>query len=92
MEEDTQGYITYVFECLDEEMIEKTRYIMCTRFPNWDHRDIGLGEVGYLKFFEVQAGVDEWFDGKHMIPYKYNGCHFIKFIRKPEKIDRKFRM
>ena len=30
-EEDAFGYITYVFECLDEDVIKETRYIMCTR-------------------------------------------------------------
>lgn len=91
-EEDSQGYITYVFECLDEDMINETKYIMCTRFPNWDHKDISLGEVGYLKFFEVEAGIDKWFDGKNMVPYRYDGCHFIKFVKKPEKVDHKYRM
>ena len=61
-EEDTLGYITHVFECLDEEIVKETRYVMCTQFPNWDHRKIDLGEVGYLNFFEVQAVIDKWFD------------------------------
>lgn len=89
-EEDTLGYTTYVFECLDKEMITETKYVMCTRFPNWDHRKIDLGEVGYLKFLEVQAGIDKWFDGIQMIPYKYDGCHFIKFVKKPSQNDYKY--
>lgn len=91
-EKDIQDYETYVFECLDKEMIEKSKYIMCTRFPNWDHRKIDLGEVGYLKFFEVQAGIDKWFDGTQMIPYKYDGSHFIKFVKKPTQNDHKYVM
>lgn len=65
---------------------------MCTRFPNWDHRKISLGEVGYLKFFEVQAGIDKWFDGEKMVPYHYNGTHFIKFVQKPTQKDHKYIM
>lgn len=91
-EEDTCNYITYVFECLDKDMIKETRYIMCTRYPNWDHRSIEIGEVGFLNFIEVRAGVDTWFDGKNMIPYRYNNIQFIKFIEKPVEKSHKFIM
>ena len=82
-EEDGLGYVTYVFECLDKEVIKDTRYIMCTRYPNWEHRKIDLDEVGYLNFVEIRAGIDKWFNGKDMIPYNYNNIQFIKFIKKP---------
>ena len=59
-EEDTLGYITYVFECLDEDIIKETKYIMCVRYPNWDHRKIEIGEVGFLNFLEIRAGMDKW--------------------------------
>lgn len=83
-EEDIMKYVTYVFEVLDEEYRCKTKYIMCTRFPNWQCREIQLGEIGYLEFFEIRAGIDKWFDGSKMIPYNYNNIQFIKFIPKPE--------
>ena len=60
-----------------------SRYVMCTRYPNWNHRNIELEEVGYLNFMEIKAGVDTWFDGNKMVPYAYNGVQFIKFIHKP---------
>ena len=82
-EEDGLGYVTYVFECLDKEVIKDTRYIMCTRYPKWEHRKIDLDEVGYLNFVEIRAGIDKWFNGKDMIPYNYNNIQFIKFIKKP---------
>jgi hypothetical protein len=82
------GYTTYVFACQDE-LINESKYIMCTRFPNWDHRIIELGEIGYLKFLEVRAGVDTWFDGNKMVPYRYNDLHFIKFVEKPRRISQK---
>ena len=83
-ESDTLDYTTYVFECLDSDVVKYSKYIMCTRYPNWDHRNIELDEIGYLNFMEIKAGVDTWFDGSKMIPYLYNGIQFIKFVHKPE--------
>lgn len=91
-ESDTMGYVTYVFECLDKEVIKETRYIMCTRFPNWEHRKINIGEVGYLNFFEIQAGIDKWFNGSEMIPYNYNCIQFIKFVPKPKESNHDYVM
>lgn len=91
-EKDTLGYVTYVFECLDKEVVKETRYIMCTRFPNWEHRNINIGEVGYLNFFEIQAGINKWFNGKTMIPYNYNCIQFIKFIHKPKEPNHEYVM
>ena len=80
---DPMGYVTYVFECLDKEIIKESKYIMCTRFPNWNHRSLDIGEIGYLNFVEIRAGIDKWFDGNRMIPYLYNNIQFIKFVSKP---------
>lgn len=90
-EVDTLGYVTYVFECLDEEILKDTKYVMCTRYPNWNHRMIDIDEVGYLNFFEIRAGVDKWFDGEKMIPYNYSGIQFDKFVSK-EKDKNKYIM
>ncbi len=87
---DGLGYTTYVFECLDEEIRNKTKYIMCTRYPNWEGPEIQIGEIGFLSFFEIRAGIDTWYDGNKMIPYRYNNIQFIKFIKKPEKKEHKF--
>lgn len=91
-ESDTLGYVTYVFKCLDKEISKESKYIMCTRYPNWSHRNIEIGEVGYLNFVEIRAGIDKWFDGKNMIPYNYNNIQFIKFVEKPRKKDTKYIM
>lgn len=87
-EVDTLGYVTYVFECLDEEILKDTKYVMCTRYPNWNHRMIDIDEVGYLNFFEIRAGVDKWVDGEKMIPYNYSGIQFDKFVSKPKEKDK----
>lgn len=86
------GYITYVFKCLDEEIASKSRYIMCVRYPNWDHREITLGEIGFLNYLEVTAGIDTWYNGEEQVPYKYTNIQFIKFIKKPKEIDTEYVM
>lgn len=93
-EENIQNYSTYVFELLEKEEIDRlnTKYIMCTRFPNWDHRILEVNEKGYLNFREVIAGQDKWFDGLKMIPYYYSGIHFIKFVEKKENVDKTYIM
>lgn len=91
-ENDIGGYTTYVFECLDKEALKETKYIMTTRFPNWNHRNLNVGEIGYLSFFEIRAGIDTWFDGEKMVPYKYNNIQFDKFVVKPKKRDNEYIM
>ena len=81
---DDQDYTTYVFKCLEDYMIKKTPYIMCTKFPNWESRKIKIGEIGYLECIEIRAGIDKWFNGKDVIPYNYNNVQFLKFVQKPE--------
>lgn len=86
LREDIGGYIIYVFE-LPEGKLPYDKYIMCTRFPNWESPILHIGDVGYLKYREVDAGVDKWFNGSEFIPYKYTGIHFIDFVNKKEKLD-----
>lgn len=50
---DIDNYITYVFVDL-----ESKEYLMCVQFPNWEHRELRLGEIGYLEYKEIRAGVD----------------------------------
>lgn len=83
-ENDTCGYITYVFVILDRSERKRlnSKYIMCVRYPNWEHRDIKVGEIGYLNYKVIIAGVDQWFDGKDLRYYKYSTIQFVKFISK----------
>lgn len=87
---DSLGYITYVFKRLDK--LDDSQYVMCVRYPNWNHRRIDLGEKGFLSFLEVKAGEDKWFDGKNMIPYNYSSIQFLKFINMPESTVHKYVM
>ena len=84
------GYSTYVFKCLDEEILKHTKYVMLTRLPNWEHRDIKLGEIGYIDFINVKAGVDTWFNGTSLEYYKYDGIYFMKFVECPINEDNEY--
>lgn len=87
-QEDIEHYITYVFEVLDTESRKDIgcKYVMCVRYPNWNEGSITLQDTGFLKFIEVVAGEDKWFDGTQQVPYKYSNWQFIKFISDSTKI------
>lgn len=87
---EASGYIIYVFECLEDDVSIRTRYVMCSRPPNWDHRSIEIGEIGYLQYKKAYAGIDKWFDGQTMVPYRYDGIYFLKFVEKPKEKSHKF--
>lgn len=81
-ETDNQGYTTYVFEVLEDSEINRfhSKYIMVVRWPNWEHRMLLNGEIGFLNFEEIIAGETQWFDGKDFVPYKYSAIQFNKFV------------
>lgn len=82
---DSFGYITYVFKLLDEadKEVWKYKHITCTRYPNWQCKQLKIGDIGFIEINIVKAGVDTWYDGINQIPYKHNANQFIKFIDKP---------
>lgn len=86
VEKDIMNYITYVFKNLDSAPFGHN-YIMCTRFPNWQHGALELNDSGYLTYMEVVAGKDTWYDKTtgQDIPYNYSNLVFIKFVS--DKID-----
>ena len=61
---------------------------MCTRWPNWEHRNIEINESGYLTYKEVIAGQDTWWDGSKFIPYNYTNIIFIKFVKKIDNYEK----
>lgn len=79
---DGMGYINYVFEDLEFKDYDY-KYIMCVRFPNWDQASFNQGDVGYVTIRYIREGIDQWYDGKDFIAYKYTNIMFMKFI--PEK-------
>ena len=84
--DDGMGYITYVFENL-EYQDWRVQYIMCVRFPNWNQKYFEEGDEGYLTVRYVQEGVDKWYDGTELIPYKYTNIIFLKFIPIKPKVE-----
>lgn len=85
---DFGGYITYVFVNVDKNIPYYSKYIMCVRFPNWEHNSIAIGDVGYLKYEEHIAGKDEWWDGTQFIKYNYDMVQFMKFVPEPKEQDK----
>ena len=79
---DGMGYINYVFEDLEFQDYDY-KYIMCVRFPNWDQASFSRGDTGYVTVRYIREGIDQWYDGKDFIAYKYTNIMFVKFI--PEK-------
>jgi hypothetical protein len=85
------GYIDYVVESLDpiQEKFLITKYLIVTQFPNWDHRELCKGDIGFLKYKEITPGIDQWFDGKELNYYKsFEGWQFLKFINKTPEIEQ----
>ena len=87
-QEDAGGYITYVFENMNYTNIYD-QYVMCVRFPNWNCCFPSIGDIGYLKYREVEAGEDKWYDSATgtFIPYKYSDIHFLNFIPIKERLN-----
>lgn len=83
--EDMGGYIIYVFENL-----ANGTYEMCTRLPRWETPILKIGDVGFLKYNEVIAGEDTWYnrDTGQQVPYRYTGVYFMDFVyEKPAESD-----
>lgn len=90
-EADCMGYTTYVFKCLEPNTPFGHHYCMMTRLPNWDHRDIDIGEIGYVTYQEVEAGKDTWYcrETGQQIPYNYTNTYFVKFVSEKNKDNSK---
>lgn len=82
--EDPGDYTKYVFQ-----NVETGSYVLCTKFPNWDTPPIQLNETGYLKYKEIIAGRETWYDhvNNMYIPYKFDADQFIDFIIEPKIHD-----
>ena len=89
---DSLDYVTYVFKNLEDDVTPQTRYIMCVKYPNWDSKKLKMGDEGYLHYEEIRAGLDKWYDGNSMVPYKYNTVQFIKFVPRETEESRKYVM
>lgn len=85
LREDVGGYIIYVFQNL-----ANGAYEMITRLPRWESPVLKIGDVGFLKYNEVIAGEDTWYDREsgQKVPYRFTGVYFIGFVyEKPAESD-----
>ena len=83
-------YTVYVFKNLDECDNSLLRYFIVTKLPNWNCKDLQLGDVGYVECDYVNAG-DIYYQSSTGTneTYKYTVCYLINFIEKQEKITTK---
>jgi len=89
-EKDFGGYITYVFKNLEPSPKFGFSYIMVVRFRNWQHKDVEIGESGFLTYDSVIAGQDKWYnkETEEFIPYNYTNNIFIKFVEKKDNLKK----
>jgi len=89
-ETDSMGYTTYVFKNLEPNVPFGHNYCMMTRPPNWNHKTIDIGEIGYVTYEEVVAGEDTWYciETRQRIPYNYTNIYFIKFVKKEDNLKK----
>lgn len=82
-EENLGGYITYVFQNMDKESYDLDKYVMCTRFPNWEVQSFKEGDIGFLHYKDIIAGRDTWYSPRDGVfyAYNYNGIQFLNFIK-----------
>lgn len=87
---DALDYTTYVFEVdAQDPFYQHSKFVMPTRYPNWETRKIEIGETGYLHFIEVIAGEDKYWNGATFTPYNCSNWQFMNFIEKPKEISNK---
>lgn len=84
--EDEMGYANYVFERLEYDNLDY-KDIMCVRFPNWNQCSMKLGDVGYVSLRYVEEGIDKWYDGTDLVPYKETNIIFLKFIHEKPSLE-----
>lgn len=74
---DPDGYTQMVFRNLIDLSFQ-----MVTRMPNWDFPFIQIGDRGFMKYIEVVAGRDTWWDSEkeENIPYKKDGAYITGWI------------
>ena len=89
-ENDLLDYQNLVFKNLEPNPPFGKRYILCVRFPNWQHRELEIGEIGFLTYNEVIAGKDGWYDSEsgNIIPYNYSNLIFIKFVKEVDSTKK----
>lgn len=81
-EADLMGYQTLVFKNLDKAPFGQN-YCMTTVWPNWESYIPEVGDVGFLTYDSVTAGVDTYFnrDTNAIEKYNFTNLVFNKFVK-----------
>ena len=71
------NYTVYVFKNL-----ETSSYITVTKCPNWNDKEIDVGQEGFLTYRYVRAYVDIWYDKAtgSDVYNQYSGNYYLSFI------------
>ena len=84
-EEDIMNYQTLVFKNLDNAPFGN-QYCMVTVWPNWESYIPSIGDIGYLTYDNVIAGVDTYYDRNtnSIVKYNFTNLIFNKFVREQD--------
>ena len=84
-EADIMNYQTLVFRNLDKAPFG-CEYCMVTVWPNWESYIPEVGDIGYLTYDSVIAGVDTYYDRSidSIVKYNFTNLVFNKFVKEQD--------
>ena len=84
-EADIMNYQTLVFKNLDKAPFG-CEYCMVTVWPNWESYIPEIGDIGYLTYDSVTAGVDTYYDRSidSIVKYNFTNLVFNKFVKEQD--------
>ena len=84
-EADIMSYQTLVFRNLDKAPFG-CEYCMVTVWPNWESYIPEVGDIGYLTYDSVTAGVDTYYDRSidSIVKYNFTNLVFNKFVKEQD--------
>lgn len=84
-EADIMNYQTLVFKNLDKAPFG-CEYCMVTVWPNWESYIPEIGDIGYLTYDSVIAGVDTYYDRSidSIVKYNFTNLVFNKFVKEQD--------
>ena len=84
-EADIMNYQTLVFRNLDKAPFG-CEYCMVTVWPNWESYIPEIGDIGYLTYDSVIAGVDTYYDRSidSIVKYNFTNLVFNKFVKEQD--------
>ena len=84
-EADIMNYQTLVFKNLDKAPFG-CEYCMVKVWPNWESYIPEIGDIGYLTYDSVIAGVDTYYDRSidSIVKYNFTNLVFNKFVKEQD--------